>query len=248
MLGMMNARAQYVVVFDGDDTLWRTMPIYSGAKARFFALMARAVPDTTDIEQEFDQRDKQNVAKWGFTAERFRNSMVETYRARALAAGASPELKREAAVSKIAASIARRKAPLLPYARVTLTRLLPHFRLVLLTKGEYQLQRSRIETSGLEDLFEQVIIVDHKDKATFRQLSVELKVKPGRIWSIGDSMRSDVRPALAVGFNAVWIPQKTWSYEEVNAGARPTTGRFLQARSLRDLPKVLLPLLRKGSE
>ena len=110
----MNARAQYVVVFDGDDTLWRTMPIYSGAKARFFALMARAVPDTTDIEQEFDQRDKQNVAKWCFTAERFRNSMVETYRARALAAGASPELKREAAVSKIAASIARRKAPLLP--------------------------------------------------------------------------------------------------------------------------------------
>jgi len=244
---MMHALTQPVVVLDGDDTLWRTMPIYTRAKARFFALMTRTVPDTANIEEEFEQRDKRNVAKWGFTAERFRNSMVETYRARVLAAGASPELKREAAVSRIAASIASRRAPLLPYARVTLTRLLPHCRLVLLTKGEYQLQRYRIEASGLEDLFEKVIIVDHKDKATFRQLSVELNVKPGRAWSVGDSMRSDIRPALAAGFNAVWIPQRTWSFEEVNAGAHPA-GRLHLGRSLRDLPNVLLPLLREGRQ
>lgn len=243
----MRARRQPVVVFDGDDTLWRTMPIYTGAKARFFALMTKAVPDTANIEQEFDQRDRDNVARWGFTAERFRNSMVETYRSRILAAGALPELKREAAVSRIAASIARRRAPLLPYARATLNRLLPHCRLVLFTKGEYQLQRQRIEASGLEDLFEKVIIVDHKDKATFRQLSVELKFKPGSAWSVGDSMRSDISPALAAGFNAVWIPQETWSYEEVHADAHPAE-RFLRVRSLRDLPNVLLPVVRKDRD
>lgn len=240
----MHARAEFVVVFDGDDTLWRTMPIYTGAKARFFALMTRVVPDAVNIEQEFDQRDKRNVAKWGFTTERFRNSMVETYRACVLAAGASPQLKQEVAVSRIATSIARRRAPLLPFARAALTRLSPHCRLVLLTKGEYELQRHRIEASGLEDLFERVIIVDHKDKATFRQLAAELKVTPGRAWSVGDSVRSDIRPALAAGFKAVWIPQKTWSYEEVCADAH-AAGQFLQARSLRELPKVLIPVLRK---
>jgi len=241
---MKHAPDQPVIVFDGDDTLWRTMPIYAGAKARFFALMRRTVPGMENIEHEFDRIDRRNVAKWGFTTERFRNSMVETYRSHVLSAGASPELKREAAVSKIASSIAHRKAPLLPYARAALTRLSPHCRLVLLTKGEYELQRYRIEASGLEDLFERVIVVDHKDKATFRQLAAELKVKPGRAWSVGDSMRSDIRPALAAGFRAVWIPKKTWSYEEVN-GYVHAAERFLRARSLRELPKVLLPVLRK---
>ena len=244
---MHKARLQPVVVFDGDDTLWRTMPLYTEAKTRFFALMARAVVDSEGIDREFEERDNRNVAKWGFTVERFRNSMVETYRARVLAAGVSPELKREEEISRIATSVARRRAPLLPYARQALTRLSTSCRLVLLTKGEYELQRSRVMSSGLEGLFEKVMIVDHKDAATFRQLAAELKVKPERVWSVGDSMRSDVRPALAAGFRAVWIPQKTWSYEEADSGS-DARGRFLQPRSIRELPKVLLPALRKDSE
>ncbi|MCC6362156.1 MAG: HAD family hydrolase [Bryobacterales bacterium] len=244
---MQNARLQSVVVFDGDDTLWRTMPLYTEAKARFFALMDRASLNSEGIEREFEERDHRNVAKWGFTVERFRNSMVETYRARALAAGVSPELKREEEISRIATSVARRRAPLLPYARQVLTRLSASCRLVLLTKGEYELQRRRVMASGLEGLFEKVIIVDHKDVATFRQLATELKVKPDRVWSVGDSMRSDVRPALAAGFRAVWIPQKTWSYEEVDSDL-DAPGRFLRPRSIRELPKVLLPELRKDGE
>jgi hypothetical protein len=27
------------IIFDGDDTLWRTMPLYTAAKRRFFALL-----------------------------------------------------------------------------------------------------------------------------------------------------------------------------------------------------------------
>jgi hypothetical protein len=64
---MPNARLNTVVVFDGDDTLWRTMPLYTEAKARFFALMARAVGDSDGYEREFEERDHRNVAKWGFT-------------------------------------------------------------------------------------------------------------------------------------------------------------------------------------
>ena len=87
------------------------------------------------------------------------------------------EVKREAEISRIATSVARRRAPLLPYARQALTRLSASCRLVLLTKGEYELQRRRVVASGLEGLFEKVMIVDHKDAATFRQLAAELKVR-----------------------------------------------------------------------
>lgn len=240
---MLYARAQ-AVVFDGDDTLWRTMPLYTDAKRRFFALMSKAVPQTHGIEQEFEERDRRNVTKWGFTVERFRNSMVETYRARSLAAGDPAQLKFESRISEIATSVVRRRTPLLPYARRTLARLSEECRLILVTKGELEIQQRRILGSGLENLFEKVIIVDHKDVATFRQLARELDFKPHSAWSVGDSLRSDVRPAIAAGFRAVWIPQKTWSYEDDDPSYF-VSSRLLRVASLRDLPEVLLPDLRK---
>jgi hypothetical protein len=52
-----------LVIFDGDDTLWRTMPLYVDAKRRFFALMSELVPTASGIEEQFEVRDRNNVAK-----------------------------------------------------------------------------------------------------------------------------------------------------------------------------------------
>lgn len=235
-----------VVVFDGDDTLWRTMPLYSEAKGRFFGLMRRLIPDAVDLERDFEHRDHRNVGRWGFTVERFRNSMVETYDAWASARGIPRELRLEAQISRIATSVAKRRAPLLPHAKATLTRLNKVARLVLVTKGEYELQQQRLSRSGLEPFFERVLIVGHKDRGTFRQLSRELHVKPSSMWSVGDSLRSDIRPALAAGLHAIWIPQKTWSYEEASPSP-PNSPRFITIPTIRDLPKVLVPALKKDN-
>ena len=97
--------------------------------------------------------------------------------------------------------------------------------------------RARIAESGLREFFERAIVVDHKDAAAFRQLVGELKVIPHLTWSVGDSLRSDIRPALAAGLRAVWVPQRTWSYEEDALPAEQ--GRFTHIRSLRELPQLL---------
>ncbi len=226
-----------LVIFDGDDTLWRTMPLYVDAKRRFFALVSTLVPNASGIEEEFEERDRNNVARWGFTIERFRNSMVETYRECMARNGMQPQFKREEQISSIAASVMRRRAARVGYAKTVLGELAPAFRLILLTKGEYELQNRRITESGLRGFFERVIIVDHKDAGAFRQLVAELKLNPRLAWSVGDSYRSDIRPALAAGLRAVWFPQKTWSYEEdAPSGGQ---GQFTQIRSLRELPRLL---------
>jgi putative hydrolase of the HAD superfamily len=234
---VQKSRLQALVIFDGDDTLWRTMPLYTDAKRRFFALMSGLVPSASGIEEEFEERDRNNVAQWGFTLERFRNSMVETYRECVSRTGNRPQFKREEQISRIAASVMRRRAAPMGYAKTILEKLAPSFRLVLLTKGEYELQNRRIAESGLRELFERAMIVDHKDAGAFRQLVAELKVNPRLAWSVGDSLRSDIRPALAAGLRAVWVPQATWSYEE---DAPPGShGRFAQIHSLRELPNLL---------
>lgn len=235
-----------VIVFDGDDTLWRTMPLYTRAKNRFFVLMNSLIPDSDGLEADFEARDHKNVERRGFTVERFRVSMLETYRAWVRASGLDPEQRREAQIYRIANSVAKGRAPLVPHAASVLRRLAEVSRLVLLTKGEYEVQRRRIESSGLEGLFHQTVVVERKDPSTFRELAVQLRVDPAYAWSVGDSLRSDIQPALSAGFRAVWIPQKTWSYEEIDLGSGKD-GHFLQVSSLQQLPAVLMPAIKAGA-
>ncbi len=134
----------------------------------------------------------------------------------------------------------RYAAPPLRPSRVcqtVLEKLAPSFRLVLLTKGEYELQNRRIAESGLRGVFERAMIVDHKDAGAFRQLVAELKVNPRLAWSVGDSLRSDIRPALAAGLRAVWVHKKR--VDPMKGRTRWRTGTIDAIRSLRELPRLL---------
>ncbi len=92
-----------------------------------------------------------------------------------------------------------------------------------------------MERSGIEHYFSRVMIVDEKNAATYQKLVEELQVAPTATWMIGNSPRSDINPALAVGLNAVYIPHPhTWhmEHEQVqNAG----TGQLLQLSRFSDL-------------
>jgi putative hydrolase of the HAD superfamily len=212
------------------------MPLYTSAKHRFFDLMAKQGFDATRVKEEFEARDLRNVATWGFTVERFRRSMVETFDEFVRQKGEVPTLKVAESVSRIATAVARNKTRRMPDALAVLRRLQGQCRMVLLTKGEYALQERRVSESGFAEFFERVLIVDHKDKATFERVKVELRARVASTWSIGDSFRSDVRPALQVGLNAVWIPQETWGYET----AEPEKHRrLLQLGSIGELPNAL---------
>ncbi len=72
------------VIFDGDDTLWETMPLCAGAKGRFYGLMGAAGFDRGAAEERFEERfeeiDRANVERFVFSHERFPRSMVETYK------------------------------------------------------------------------------------------------------------------------------------------------------------------------
>jgi putative hydrolase of the HAD superfamily len=86
--------------------------------------------------------------------------------------------------------------------------------LILLTKGEEEEQRLKIENSGLAGYFSSILITAEKDQSTYHTLIQEMQLDPGNTWMIGNSPRSDINPALAAGLNAVFIPhQHTWQLE-----------------------------------
>ena len=112
-------------------------------------------------------------------------------------------------------------------------------RLMLLTKGDLFDQETRVARAGIAHRFWQVEVVSEKDEATYRRVLGRLDVDPKEFLMVGNSLRSDVLPALAIGAAAVWVPYPlTWSHEHAE---RPGDGsRFAEIGSLRELPGLLL--------
>jgi len=86
-------------------------------------------------------------------------------------------------------------------------------RLALLTKGDHELQLRRLQRSGLRDLFDVIRVVPEKSPAIIRDVVSALGVDVGCAWMVGNSIRSDVLPAIDAGLRAVWIDAHVWEYE-----------------------------------
>jgi putative hydrolase of the HAD superfamily len=107
--------------------------------------------------------------------------------------------------------------------------------MILVTKGDLLHQEAKLAASGLGDRFNGIEIVSDKTEDIFRRVFAQERVAPDEAIMAGDSMRSDVLPALAVGAWAAFIPQDGgWAHE---AGAAPVDHpRFRQLARLADLP------------
>jgi len=89
-------------------------------------------------------------------------------------------------------------------------------RLALLTQGDSSVQRQRVFRSGLADLFRIVRIVTRKSAEDIRALVGELGVPLDSAWMVGNSVRSDILPALEAGIHAIWIKTHVWEYERAH--------------------------------
>ncbi len=226
-----------LLVFDGDDTLWDTQILYTAAKSRIFRYLEQFENDSQKIEDHFEAEDLANVSSLGFTLRRFELSIRNTIRA-----FCPPKLNdsesAEALISSVLESIENGPTPLVHGAESLLNELRPLYRLVLMTKGDSKLQEQRISSSGLRQLFERIYIVDEKTSTSFRTILKEAQVDPKNAWSIGNSLRSDIQPAILVGMNGIWIEKATWAWEDVSEDADQSIAKV---RTLEDIRTVLMP-------
>ena len=92
------------------------------------------------------------------------------------------------------------------------------YRLVLITKGDLLDQERKLAASGLGDLFAAVEIVSEKDRGTYDRVFARHGTGPAEAVMAGNSMKSDVLPALEAGAFAVHIPYVvTWAHELADA-------------------------------
>lgn len=225
-------------IFDGDDTLWRSEHLYDEARDRAAEVVVRAGLDRqrwSDMQREIDVA---NVATFGLSRWRFPLSSVAAYERLAAEEGSFVDDTVKEAVRRAAASVFDANAPIMPGAPVVLEELAKTHRLALLTQGDPVVQQKRVEDSGLGDLFEITHIVDRKDDSCFSSILLEAGVDPVDAWSVGNSLPSDINPALRLGMRAVWIDAHVWAHERREVA--PVDGRLFVCDSLGEVPAVVI--------
>lgn len=220
--------------FDADDTLWHNETFFRLTQDRFTALLADfAAPDHLD-ERLLDV-ERRNLGRYGFGIKGFVLSMIET----AL----------DVTDDRIPARIIRQiveagqdmlghPIDLLPGARETVQALAGRYTLILITKGDLLDQERKLAQSGLGDLFDGVEIVSDKTRAIYETVFARHGVGAAQAMMVGNSLKSDVIPALDAGAWAVHVPHDlTWALEHAD---RPDgRARFHHIARLDELPALL---------
>ncbi len=220
--------------FDADDTLWHNERFFQLTEARFREMLADHA-DAELVSSRLLEAERRNLGHYGFGIKGFVLSMIETA-LDVTGDTASPAIVRQ--ILDAGREMLEHPVEALPEAQETLAALTGSYRLVLITKGDLFDQERKLAASGLGDYFDAVEIVSDKTAATYERLFARHGDGPARAMMVGNSLKSDVLPALAAGSFGVHIPHElTWALE--HAEAPESAPRFRQVDRLGDVRTIL---------
>ena len=206
---MINLNDIRVIAFDADDTLWDCQSHFEAVENHLYRLIA---PYCETPAKELFQTESGNMADLGYGCKAFTISIIETALRVAGDHLSAEELSDLLSHSK---SLLHLPATPLPEVEETLQRLQAYpYRLVVFTKGELQDQENKLHRSGLAKYFSHVEITSNKTELEFQQLCEHLDILPSQLLMVGNSLKSDIAPALTIGASAIHIPfHVTWQLE-----------------------------------
>ncbi|MFT4685977.1 MAG: putative hydrolase of the HAD superfamily [Neolewinella sp.] len=202
------------IAFDADDTLWGHEHVFVDAKARCLKLLKPYMKPGMDLEQELYAFERKNLKIFGYGVKGFSLSMIET--AIELSGGniSGAEIKQ---IIDLGKEMLAHDIELLPGIPEALAAFKPHFKLLLITKGDLFAQENKIARSGLAAEFDIIEVVSEKDAGTYRSLLARHGIDPAGFLMLGNSLRSDVLPIVEIGGRAVHLPYEyTWHHEAMN--------------------------------
>ena len=201
-----------MIGFDGDDTLWRSEDYFAQAQATFESIVSPWVELRGEaLHARLYAVEKRNLAVFGYGVKGMALSMIEAAIEITDARIDAPAIHR---IVQLAQSMLQHPVELLPGIREAVERVGARWPVVLITKGDLFHQEAKVRDSGLSDLFHRIEIVSEKDEATYARLLREFGIEAHEFAMVGNSLRSDVAPVVALGGVGVHIPYHlTWVHE-----------------------------------
>jgi putative hydrolase of the HAD superfamily len=220
--------------FDADDTLWQNERFFRLTEERFAALLADYA-EPAHLSERLLETEKQALSIYGFGTKGFVLSMVET--AISVTEGRVPA---PVIAEILAAGRELLVYPIetLPHVEETLAALAGSYRLVMITKGDLFDQERKLAQSGLGEMFDAIEIVSDKSAETYARIFSRHGTGPDEAMMVGNSLRSDIVPAIDAGAWGTYVPHDlTWAYEHAEVPAEAP--RFRQIVHVGLLPELL---------
>lgn len=226
-----------LIAFDADDTLWENEPHYTTALNKLCTLLA-PFADADEVRQALTNADIHNLQYYGYGIKAYTLTMLET-----ASKIAKSRLSGEIVDSILAEGKKMFAEPIVVYDHVveTLQQLTKRKPLMLITRGELFEQEHRIQRSGLVEYFTYVEIVKTKSLEVYRQVLDKYNIEAQHFIMIGNSLKSDILPVVALGGRAVYIPiDNPWQHDVVE---NPNWDSFDRLEHIGLLPDLLKPYL-----
>lgn len=221
-----------IIAFDADDTLWHSEDGFHAGEQRFVELVSPYAAEGIDVKAALTGVERKNLSILGYGVKAFGLSAVEA--ALTITEGRVPT----SVIADILDIIYRQlTAPvrLLPHVPEVLAQVGDHYRMVLITKGDLIHQTHKVETSGLAHHFTDVEIVLEKEPSAYDRIFGKYGVPASEVCMVGNSVRSDILPVMALGGTAVHIPYPLlWELEHVDHDEH-----FAELASITELPAWL---------
>jgi putative hydrolase of the HAD superfamily len=202
-----------VIAFDADDTLWVNEPYFQETERKFCELLEDYLPQHT-VARELLQTEMQNLSLYGYGVKGFMLSMIETAM-RVTDKTVSLDVVEKAI--EYGKELLAKPIELLDGVEHVLFSLKDRYRLVVATKGDLLDQERKLKNSGIAHYFHHIEIMSDKQEADYKKLIRHLDIDASEFAMIGNSLKSDVLPVLAIGGHGFHVPyHTTWSHEHVD--------------------------------
>ena len=227
------ARKLLTIGFDADDTLWHNERFFALTQERVAALLADYA-ERDHLDARLLEAERRNLGHYGFGVKGFVLSMIET--AVEVTEGRVPGHV-VGQILEAGQELLAHPLELLPHAREAVEAVADSHHLLLITKGDLLHQERKLAQSGLGELFDGVEIVSDKTPAVYADIFGRRPGGAEGAMMIGNSMKSDVVPAIKSGSWGVFVPHEhEWVLERA---AVPETPRYREIPDFGALPALV---------
>ncbi|MCK4559545.1 MAG: HAD hydrolase-like protein [Calditrichia bacterium] len=225
------------LILDADDTLWENNIYYINTAEDFVDLITQSGLSKEKIEQDFQTLERKVVKEMGYGSQNYLyilRTVFEQYASVINIQDITPEF--EEICSEFESHL-HTPPKIFPEVPSILAKLGEKYQLYILTKGNIEEQKQKLEKSELLKYFQQAFVESEKDINTYRRILKDNQWAVDEICMIGNSPKSDINPALKLGMCAVLIPyQHTWVLED--EPLLPNQDRLKIVQSFSDLPSL----------
>ncbi|MFC3551388.1 HAD family hydrolase [Lysobacter cavernae] len=229
-----------LIGFDADDTLWRSQDYFDQAQLEFERIVGGYV-DLRDarVHERLYDVEKRNIALFGYGVKGMVLSMIE---AAVAITGEKISAQDVHRIVHLGKDLLQHPVELLPSIREAVEAIAADYEVVLITKGDLFHQEAKVRQCGLAGLFRRIEIVSEKDTATYARLLEEFALPAERFVMVGNSLRSDIAPVLALGGWGIHMPYHTvWAHEN-EAEVAEDAPRLRRVDSAAGLPAAVRDL------